>query len=201
MCGISTQKRVEFIQPGASIAPMKLVLLTCLLCLPLLAVESAPEEKDDLDELVEISEDMSTMAEALYDDRHDESVQLTGKVIDAKMENLKREIDATVFRYTTLKGFHPSRRERLLLRLAGYVPDEPGGDKDVKYAAGKTSVEKLTGEKLYRQRAAELTEAQIVQTRYSDMPLRWKSRISAYFASLAAEEAKWTNWSPPKNKK
>ncbi len=156
-----------------------LYLLSFLFCFGLAAgetVELEPEEKTDADKLRDIVELMKDVEYKLWQERADTTVQIDGKKVEDDLEKLIREVEA--------RGDKPGNKngKKALDDSHGWhvmVPETEEGCVRAFDPDARDRWSKLVARK----------RDEMVQVWASEMPLRWKSRISAYFLSLAKAEA------------
>lgn len=159
---------------------MKTILLFLVLSLNVFSNEVFIE-KTAYEELKEIESLMDRMSTQLYWDRTDQSVQLRGKEIENRLNALIKEVEARKD-----SQIISSLRHKQLKELAGtYTPPPPR-------PLTKEEIRKDTVEKVdYHKKWANLppiNREQILQSINSEIPLRWRDRIAAYFISIAAEK-------------
>ncbi len=153
-------------------------LLSFLFCFGLAAgetVELEPEEKTDADKLRDIVELMKDVEYKLWEERADTTVQIDGKKVEDELEKLIREVEGRGDGDGNKNGKKPMHDSH------GWHVVVPEIERENK-AGGADSRDGWS--KLVARKREEM-----VQVWASELPLRWKSRISAYFLSLAKAEA------------
>jgi hypothetical protein len=147
----------------------------------------APEPKDLVDDLYDIIEQMDNMTGQLRDDECHDGVQLRGKEIEERLTKLIDEIEKQKPKFENpgrdqqalaATGRQPKKISQLSSPLAGSCIVRRS---ETVQREADTSWYKLPPSK----------RGQVVQAWGSDMPMQWKSRLGAYFLSLAVQESEF----------
>jgi len=122
---------------------------------------------------------------SLRDDSHNQSVQIAGTEIESELTKLIDEIEKT----NRVEMRRKTRTEQALYAKTGRDPMQKsflGGPILGSVIARKTPLERATDASWFK--LPDAKRDQVIQSWGVEMPLRWKARIGAYFASIAAEE-------------
>jgi hypothetical protein len=162
----------------------------CLLCAAVAAVEidPYPDEKDLVAELYELQEQMDDLTDQLRSDEHHDAVQVRGKEIEDKLNKLIDEIEnaplgpsvrgkSRRLQAQTAQGNKPQDKSRLP------APRPPPGSVIPRDIARVEQGKDASWYKLPPSKRGE-----VIQTWASEMPLKWKARIAAYFVSVSGED-------------
>ena len=151
------------------------------------------EEKTLQSELIEISDKMEEMASLLREDRHDTTVEIQGKEILEQMQKLIREVEVVEQKNNPS---NKTKRDLALLYLAGKART-PDGSKlpEQGEVSWKNKPLPQSETRNFWATLPPNSRDNISQLWSSEIPLRWKKRVEAYFISIAAEET-----APPKKK-
>jgi hypothetical protein len=167
-----------------TLAPL---LLLALLARQVLSTEiqvddSAP--KDIIDELYDLVRDMDDLTDKLRDDQTNDSVSVFGKQIEDKLDGLIKEIE------NAKPSIRRPARSDQALKAAGREPKKisclspltPG-----KVTPHRIVLQEFTDSQWYK--LPDARRGEMIQTWASELPVRWKCRIEAYFVSVAANES------------
>lgn len=168
-----------------------LILILLLLSSSLFAVEiESPnnEPRDLVEELYQLKEQMDDLTDQLRDDEHHDGVQIRGKEIEEKLNKIIDEVenarvvhkegDPRSRQMSAAKGHKPASKSKLPPPVKGSVINRDDASKNQVVRSDNANWYKLPDAK----------RDQVIQSWGSEMPLRWKSRISAYFISVADAE-------------
>jgi hypothetical protein len=159
------------------------------------AVESPKPQKDLIDELYELSGKMNDLQDRLRDDRTDRVV-VEGKEIDDKLSIIIEEIEKTSKQQSSSPLEKEKRQRQDQARIAqGSMPKHnlgPHHEPGKVYRSSAASIPQEKDSSWYK--LPDKPKDEVIQTWGTEMPLRWKSRIAAYFISIASEDEK----TPPK---
>lgn len=167
-----------------AIAPLMVLALLAPQVLPteIQVHDTAP--KDIIDELYDLIQEMDDLTDKLRDDQVNDSVIVTGKAIEEKIDNLIKEIEEA------RPSIRNAERSKQAMMAAGRQPKKisklsaptPPG----KVTVHRTVLQDFTDSSWYK--LPDAKRGEMVQTWASEIPVRWKSRIEAYFVSVATNE-------------
>jgi hypothetical protein len=137
--------------------------------------------KDIIDELYELVRNMDDLTDKLRDDQVNDSVKIAGKEIEDKIdklideiENAKPSIRAPVRADQAMKatGRQPKKVSSLTAPVQGKVTPH------------RVVLQEFTDANWHK--LPDARRGEVIQTWASELPVRWKSRIEAYFVSVAS---------------
>lgn len=157
-----------------------------------LALEEIPDPGEFRKRLEALSEDMTDLHDKLRKDRHDETVQLEGKDVERKLQEMIDELQRMENVANSQRKDRPQDRTR---QASSSSSRSSGGRPDASGSGGGDGVEGRVNpsEVVARQETwSQLPPKErdeLLQIYRPEIPMRWRKRLEAYFVSVAQEDA------------
>ena len=165
---------------------LALILIMALLMRQVLATEIEVDDfasKDIIDELYELVRNMDDLTDKLRDDQVNDSVKIAGKEIEDKIDKLIDEIE------NAKPSIRAPLRADQAMKAAGRQPRKVSCLSSSSSVQGKVVPHRVVLQEFTNSNWHKLPDAkrgEVIQTWASELPVRWKSRIEAYFVSVAS---------------